>query len=265
MKHKQAGFTLVELSIVLVILGLLVGGVLTGQTLIRSAELRASMGEFQRYTTAVYAFRDKYFALPGDMNNATSFWGSAGGTGSDDTCKNTVSTTIATCNGDGDGQIKGSGSGYANSNEYFRFWQHLANAGLIEGQYTGTDGRNSSASNTQLVSRLNMPSSKIGNGIFWWAYYDAAAAGTTVNFASPGGNKFRITTSGSTGAYNAEEAWNVDVKMDDGLPGSGKMMVFKGNAATPVTTAFDVAPPGDAGATYNFAVKDRIVNPWIWF
>lgn len=265
MSQKQSGFTLVELSIVLVILGLLVGGVLTGQSLIRASEMRASIGEYQRFTTAVYAFRDKYFAVPGDMANATSFWGIAGGTGSDDTCRNTVSTTPATCNGDGDGLIKGNSTGYANSNEYFRFWQHLANAGMIEGQYTGTDGRNSNASFSANVGRLNMPASKTGNSIYWWAYWDVAAAGTTVNFASPGGNKFRITTTGSTGAYNPEEAWNVDTKMDDGFPGSGKMMTFKGDATTPVTSAYGVAPPGDAGATYNFALKDRIVNPWIWF
>src|SRR5438552_4058186 len=87
---RQA-FSLVELSIVLVILGLLVGGILSGQSLIRAAELRSVTTEFSRYLAAVQSFKDKYFALPGDMANATAFWGIAGGTGSDATCLSTVS------------------------------------------------------------------------------------------------------------------------------------------------------------------------------
>lgn len=58
-------FSLVELSIVLVILGLLTGGILAGQSLIRAAELRAVSTEYSRYITATQSFRDKYFAVPG--------------------------------------------------------------------------------------------------------------------------------------------------------------------------------------------------------
>ena len=72
-------FSLVELSIVLVILGLLVGGILAGQSLIHAAELRAVSSEYQRYRTAIYAFRDKYLGLPGDITTATNFWGAADG------------------------------------------------------------------------------------------------------------------------------------------------------------------------------------------
>ncbi|MBX9726410.1 MAG: prepilin-type N-terminal cleavage/methylation domain-containing protein, partial [Rickettsiales bacterium] len=102
-KHVTA-FSLVELSIVLVILGLLVGGVLSGQSLIRAAELRAVSTEYSRYVTSAQTFRDKYFALPGDMNNATRFWGNLGGTN----CTNSAGTsavTTGTCDGNGDGQV----------------------------------------------------------------------------------------------------------------------------------------------------------------
>ena len=75
-RGKRSAFSLVELSIVLVILGLLTGGILSGQSLIRAAELRSVTTEYSRYTAATYSFRDKYFALPGDMSNAESFWGS---------------------------------------------------------------------------------------------------------------------------------------------------------------------------------------------
>ena len=73
----KKAFSLVELSIVLVILGLLVGGILTGQSLIRAAELRSVTTEFSQYQTAVMTFRDKYFAIPGDMKNARDFWGAS--------------------------------------------------------------------------------------------------------------------------------------------------------------------------------------------
>ena len=77
-----------------VILGLLVGGILAGQSLIRASELRAVTTEFTKYQTALNSFRDKYFAYPGDMTNATSFWPS---------CGTTALTTAEGCNGNGDG------------------------------------------------------------------------------------------------------------------------------------------------------------------
>ena len=75
----KRAFSLVELSIVLVILGLLVGGVLSGQSLIAAAALRSVTTQEARWVAATQTFRDKYFALPGDMNNATSFWGRMNG------------------------------------------------------------------------------------------------------------------------------------------------------------------------------------------
>lgn len=80
--HRQA-FSLVELSIVLVILGLLVGGILAGQSLIKASELRKIGADFTRYESAINAFRDKYFFYPGDLPNATQLWGAAGGSSSD--------------------------------------------------------------------------------------------------------------------------------------------------------------------------------------
>ena len=79
------GFSLVEMAIVIDIIGLLVGGVLAGQNLMRAAEIRSIIEEEQRILGAVQAFQDKYAALPGDMSNATSVWGALPATPA--TCK----------------------------------------------------------------------------------------------------------------------------------------------------------------------------------
>lgn len=222
MRH---GFSLVELSIVLVILGLLTGGILAGQNLIRAAELRSVITDFQKHQTAVMTFREKYFALPGDMRNAIAFWGEAHATPS--TCITTLGTGTQTCDGNGNGKIGNGNTGSATNTEdleSFRAWQHLANAGLIEGTYTGkapgTDYRDARIGE-------NVPSSKIGN------------AGFNIHSVAPGTNgwMFLNTTpsnyllfgerrAGSGGALleaaiNNEEAWNIDKKSDDGKPGTG--------------------------------------------
>jgi prepilin-type N-terminal cleavage/methylation domain-containing protein len=66
LKHEE-GFTLVELSIVLVIIGLIIGGVLVGQDMIKAAEIRSTVSQIQSYDTAANTFRDKYEYVPGDV------------------------------------------------------------------------------------------------------------------------------------------------------------------------------------------------------
>src|ERR1039458_6521771 len=77
-----AGFTLIEISIVLVIIGLIIGGILVGQDLINAAAIRAQIAQIEKYNTAVRTFQTKFNALPGDMNatTATAFGFAARGT-----------------------------------------------------------------------------------------------------------------------------------------------------------------------------------------
>lgn len=221
-----SGFTLVELSIVLVILGLLVGGVLTGQSLIRASELRSITTQYQSYITAVNAFRDKYFAIPGDMANATSFWGQAA---SGTTCVTTAGTGTQTCNGNGDGLLTPSKAstnavpGGATSNEIFRFWQQLSITGLISGTYSGiTQGSTAFSATT-----ANVPAGKIQNTV--WFLYDWGPLTTepgffdgnyaaTLEYGSPAAN-----ADPSVPPLKPEEAWNIDTKIDDGKPATGKL------------------------------------------
>jgi prepilin-type N-terminal cleavage/methylation domain-containing protein len=241
---KQA-FSLVELSIVLVILGLLIGGILSGQSLIRAAELRAVSTEYARYFTSAQTFRDKYFALPGDMNNATAFWNTAASCPGTNT---TPSSSALTCNGDGNGIIDIS----ATSQEHFRFWQHLANAGLIEGSYTGVT--DSASSPLFATLNKNVPGSKLSRAGWYalhgWGEVPAAdtnlfegSYGAIYLFGAPGGNY----TEGPV--LKAEEAWNIDTKSDDGKPGLGKIRIFErhtnchdgGVQATPIATTANYA------------------------
>lgn len=233
-RPAQSGFSLVELSIVLVILGLLTGGILAGQSLIRAAELRSVSADIQRYSAAVYSFRDKYFALPGDMINATSFWGDqATGTGA---CASAATADGApgTCNGNGDGMVADS------TNEMFRFWQHLANAGLVEGQYSGIAGP---ANSIDSIPGTNVPRARISNAGFSFSFVNSP--GDAAAYAMNYGNTFWFGAANSGDrthniVLKPEEAWNVDVKADDGLAARGKVIARTGftwgNAASCTTS-----------------------------
>ena len=224
----QRGFSLVELSIVLVILGLLVGGVLSGQSLIRASELRAVTTEIARYQTAVYTFRDKYFAIPGDMPNATSFWGNAdtGANGGECAAPLTdAGTGTQTCNGNGSGM-------FDTPSEERRVWQHLASAGLIEGSYSGVGAL--------MVAGVNVPTSKLTNNSYRYLgevpLYGKTAAGNALRVGRISSGYF----GNDEGVLKAEEAWNIDKKQDDGLADSGKLFAtcgadFSNLGTTPYT------------------------------
>ncbi len=257
MKHR--GFSLVELSIVLVILGLLTGGILTGQQLIEAAELRAISQEQEQFTTAIMAFKNKYFGLPGDLTNATDFWGTAGGNGANAACYDVFSTTGATCNGDGNNQVLGA---YGPGNEGLRMWQHLSNAGLLAGSYAGGDATDGGYGDF-LVADVNVPSSKFGKGTYWYAGHQPTSAGDASNFAVTASNFMRIT--GTSTFLLPEQAWNIDKKVDDGRPNTGNMVTNKGDATYPCTDAAGVVPPGDANAQYNLTSSVSSCLPWWYF
>lgn len=234
--RKNLGFSLVELSIVLVILGLLTGGILAGQSLVRSAQMRAVTTEHSRYMSATQAFRDKYFAYPGDMNNAQSFWGVAHATPA--TCVTTASTDTKTCNGDFDGKVRSAAAG---SNESFRFWQHLSNAGLIEGTYDGVAHGAYNYSSTA----ANVPGSKISNA--YWNIRDWGETDTDTNniYSTSLNNTFQIgglvndrTPRGLI--FTPSEVWNIDTKMDDGKPARGKVIARGVPTCTTSVDNFDL-------------------------
>lgn len=120
MKRNQSGFTLIEIAIVLVIIGLLLGGVLKGQELINSARVKNLATDFRNLPVLIYGYQDKYKALPGDDIAA-------------------VSHVAATGNGDGNGIINGKWDSTTTTDESQLFWQDVRLAGLAPGPTTGAD------------------------------------------------------------------------------------------------------------------------------
>jgi prepilin-type N-terminal cleavage/methylation domain-containing protein len=113
---KQVGFTLIELAIVLVIIGLLLGGVLKGQELINSAKVKNMATDFRNIPVYIYGYQDKFKALPGDDANAVAHVNAAAGH-----------------IGNGDGRIDGVWNTTTAASEATYFWEHVRLAGLAPG------------------------------------------------------------------------------------------------------------------------------------
>ena len=126
MKSQQSGFTLVEIAIVLVIIGLLLGGILKGQELINSAKVKNLANDFRVVPTYIYAYQDKFKALPGDDPQVVAHV-----TGS------TLATTPATSQGNG--VINGNWNSTTATDESVLFWQHVRLANLAAGPTVTTD------------------------------------------------------------------------------------------------------------------------------
>lgn len=119
---KQSGFTLIELAIVLVIIGLLLGGVLKGQELITQAKIKNVANDFNGITAAIYSYRDRYNMLPGDDKNAATRW-----------------TNPAATSGNGDGAVTGGYESGTATDESRLFWQDLRLSGFTSGAGADTN------------------------------------------------------------------------------------------------------------------------------
>lgn len=188
----QKGFTLIEISIVLLIIALLTGAVLQGSEMIRSAELRSMITKVEEHKSAISQFQELYEALPGDMTNATDYWS-------------------ASANGDGDTTID-----IETSNEPFRALEQLYLAELIEGSYNGAWGSGFAiGSNIGELSRSGV------------SIYAKCCSTTDYARTLDFNNHINIFTVYSddddfrAGAVSPIEAQNIDDKIDDGIPDFG--------------------------------------------
>lgn len=205
-RQTQRGFSLVELSIVLVIIGLLVGGVMAGRHLIRSAELQSAPTTAEKFKSAITAFKDAYdYQFPGDMVNATNYWTGA-------------------VNGNGNGRIDYNGGLLG---EEHRVWQHLSMARLIEGSYPGT-----------AVDQI--PKGQITNS-FYRVSYQTNVYGKSGHMISLNGLNGTVA---NAPVLSPNELRTLDAKLDDGLADSGWVLGFNEQGQTGCVTNPYSSPTG---------------------
>jgi prepilin-type N-terminal cleavage/methylation domain-containing protein len=206
---KLNGFTLVELSIVLVIIGLIVGGVVGGQSLIASARINAQAQQLTKFETAYNAFKLQYDAIPGDMIDASDYWPGA-------------------TNGDGNNRIThNADSAYSISNENIKFFEHLSRAEIIPQTYTNTWALGVGYPALETDEGKGMTAGgRINNGSGGHLQISNAAAGTNhiaalyLNVTNPSENSNRYNN--SLGTLTPAQAKTMDKKIDDGVARKGR-------------------------------------------
>lgn len=185
--NKQSGFTLVEIAIVLVIIGLLLGGVLKGQELINSAKVKNMANDFRNVPIFIYGYQDKFKRLPGDDSAAVT----------------NVSAT-AGHNGNGNGVIEGAWNSTTVTDESLLFWEHVRRGNFAAGP---TDF--SSAALITAGVPTNADGGRIG--------ISGVMPITTMN-----GGSYYVCSDGIDGKF----ARQLDLTLDDGNSDKGGMMAI---------------------------------------
>jgi len=215
--NRQDGFTLVELAVVLLIIGLIVGGILRGQELITSAQLNSVQTDANKIRTAVNTFRDKFVALPGDIANPG------------DLIDLSSSSLTGFSSGGANGAVGGNGDGRITGDrldagtEAVQAWAHLGASGLLsEIDAAAVDGNQLDASNAM----------DSGVGGFYSLRHGVTGSDNGSNFATQPGNSIWImlgTNPNGDGdnddpAIPADQAAQLDRKVDDGDPVNGNVI-----------------------------------------
>jgi prepilin-type N-terminal cleavage/methylation domain-containing protein len=217
MKHQQSGFTLVEIAIVLVIIGLLLGGVLKGQELINSAKAKSYAQDFRTIQSALYGFQDRFKGIPGDLVSAST--------------KISGGATNATTTNAGNGQINGVWDTVTNADESCLAFQHMRLAGFLAGNTSGDCTSGASG------------------------YYQTNADGGRVGISSAvpitgmTGSYF-ICSAGVLGKI----AKQLDTQLDDGSPDTGSFRVTAQNLSPPTATATAAIATGSVADATSYTV-----------
>lgn len=244
---SQKGFTLVELAIVMIIIGLLIGGILKGQELIANAQITNAVTQIKGMDGAVATFRETYGSFPGDMGNAEA---RIAGCADDATCGDATGTVD---NGRIDVGI-GSAPSIDLTDEGLQFFNQMRVADLITG-FTGDVGDAPSFGGSH-------PEASIGGG--FTIGHTSATGGITFSPGLARAGHYLVLTGSATGTADAEgsgtlsasQAARIDRKLDDGAPNTGSVVGINGGAADGGTCASD----DTASAAYEEALVDPLCN-----
>lgn len=199
MRNRQAGFTLVEIAIVLIIVGLLLGGVMKGQELVDNAKVKNLTADFRNIPIYLYAYQDKFKALPGDDAGVDAHLGAklcpSG-------CRASSSDAVQ-----GNGVIEGAWNSATKTDESFRFWQHVRLAGLAAGP-------------TDVNDPDYLPRNAVGGQL-------GVASGASSPIATLRGT-YVVCSRGILGKF----AKQIDIALDDGNPAAGALQAMANTAAT---------------------------------
>lgn len=246
--RRNNGFSLIELSIVLMIMGFLAGIVAMGKNLIHEASIQKAITELSTYRQFALQFKGRYNGWPGDMFDASRLWST--GTSSGACAGDRNNPASGECNGNGNDIIENDGATLgANNSEPLRAWQHLTLAGLINGTYPGTGTPANKA-----VLGTNVPVSLLGNdiGIFYYNYTSQPQD----NIVGMGAATASSLNDGP--ALTPYEAKSIDTKLDDGYPQPGR-----GEITTPTSQGTATSTSGCYnntldGGRYNVDLDQKV-------
>ncbi len=225
MNRRQSGFTLVEIAIVLVIIGLLLGGVLKGQELINSAKVKNMVGDFRTVSSLAYGYQDRFKALPGDQTQAQLT--AAFGVDALGVALGTACTAGAAACVPNNGRIDGAWNAAGPTDETYVFWQHVRLANLATGPTAFANAnyqpRNADGGLIGIESGLN-------------------AAGAPAPFIANMRGTFFVCSDGVLGRYVKQ----IDTTMDDGDTAAGSVQAVatgsaRATAAVPTANIQDGA------------------------
>ena len=205
--NKSSGFTLIELAIVLVIIGLLLAGVLRGQELINSAKVKNLANDFKNIPVYLYAYQDRFRAIPGDDHAANTHVNGVN-----------ASSSAQSQNG----VIQGAWNSQSTADESYLFWQHVRLAGFAAGS---TD-----ANNANTYVQRNAEGGQVG--------VTSVASLTAVTTGALNG-AYTICSDGIIGRF----ATQLDATLDDGAGNTGAMRILvNGTPSAGVTTPEPATP-----------------------